>query len=141
MLGCIQALWICNFNLLVESLGSHMRILTYLFRFNIFLNAEYLNKFFSESQPVEPVFEELIIILLLQFYEYQCDFIGPANCSCFCERDEKYLHILWERFFHTSEFCLVEKKCCSFGQGPLRFKASTGCLAILGCCSSPRHTL
>lgn len=54
---CIQTLWTHNFNLLVESLGSHARILTYLFRINVLLNAEYLNKFFSESEPVKPVFD------------------------------------------------------------------------------------
>lgn len=107
---CIQTLWIRNFNLLVETLGCHARIVTYLFRFNVLLNAEYLNKFFSESEPVD---QFLIRILLLHLYEYQHDFIGPANCFCCLWKGWKYLHILWERFFHTPELSLVGKISCS----------------------------
>lgn len=36
-----------------------------------------------------------------------------------------------------SELCLVGKKCCSLGWGPLMFKASTSCLATPGRCSPP----
>lgn len=128
---CIQTLWIHNFNLLVESLGSHARILTYLFRFNILLNAEHLNKFFSESQPLETVFDQNFTSASLWI-------------SAWFYRISQFFLLFvkgMKRLFHTSELCLVGKRCCSFGQGPLRFKAKTGCLAVLGCCGSPWHTL
>lgn len=78
----------------------------------------------------------LLRILLLHFYEYQHNFIGPANCLCCLWKG-------WNIFTHS--LCktllliraLVGKNCCSLGQGPRRFKASTSCWAILGCCCPP----
>lgn len=52
---CIQTLQIQNFSLYVKSLGSHARILKYLFRFNIPWNSENCGMVFYKTCPGEPV--------------------------------------------------------------------------------------
>lgn len=51
----------------------------------------------------------LIRILLLHLYEYQHDFIGPANCFCCLWKGWKIFTHSLGRLFHTSELCLVGK--------------------------------
>lgn len=130
---CIQTLWISNFNLLVESLGSHVRIVTYLFRFNVLLNAEYLNKFFSESEPVDPIFDQNFTSSSLWISAW---FYRTSQFLLFVKGMKIFTHSLGKILPHTrAQF--GRKNLLQFGLGPLRFKANTGCLAILGCFGSP----
>lgn len=94
---CIQTLQNQNFSLYVKSLGSHAIILTYLFRFNICWNGENCDMVFYETWPWEPVSAQNF---LLHFYEYQHDFIGPANCLHLWKGWDIFTHFFGKTFLH-----------------------------------------
>lgn len=127
---CIQTLQIQNFSLYVESLGSHARILTYFFRFNIPWNAENCGIVFYETWPGEPVSAQNFISAFLWI---SAQFYRTSQFFMLFVKGMKHIYT----FFVQDSPALVGKNCCSLGQGPLRFKASTSCWAILGCCCPP----
>lgn len=111
---CIQTLWICNFNLFVESLGSDARILTYLFRFNRLLNAEYLSNFFCESQPLETVSDQNFTSASLWISAW---FYRTSQLFLLFVKEMKNIYTFFGKTLPHIRALFGRKRCCSFSQG------------------------